>query len=341
MRNPKIDLLRYVGLTMIICAHLSPPDLLFQLRNFDVPLMVLISGASFQLSYTKREDYGSYLWKRFKRLVLPVWIFLTLYFLAVRLVVPGHPDLSAATVTGSYLLSEGIGYVWIIRVFLLMALVAPWLHRLNGAIRSNRDFILSFFAGLSLYHALRYSGIGEAFGGAWPGFVDSVLFYLIPYAFIYLLGIRLLQLPKRYVRGLFACFLVTFLLFTGYLFHQEGAFVQTQEFKYPVTFYYLSYALSVSVLLWITGGSLWEKLSRNGKAYVLFTSRNSIWIYLWHIPLIRCAQHLPLPFPTELLTTVALATGIVYVQVHLISSLVEPKIRGERIRRNVRLIMTG
>ncbi len=47
MRDTRIDFLRFVGLIMIIFAHVNPPAVLFQLRNFDVPLMVLISGVSF------------------------------------------------------------------------------------------------------------------------------------------------------------------------------------------------------------------------------------------------------------------------------------------------------
>jgi len=74
LRNERIDFLRFLGLCMIILAHVDPSDGLFQLRNFDVPLMVLISGVSFGLSY-KGEPYGSYVWKRVKRLLLPVWIF--------------------------------------------------------------------------------------------------------------------------------------------------------------------------------------------------------------------------------------------------------------------------
>ncbi|SFK21637.1 hypothetical protein SAMN04488079_106193 [Methylophaga sulfidovorans] len=47
MRDHRIDLLRFIGLSMIIFAHVGPPSILFQLRNFDVPLMVLISGMSY------------------------------------------------------------------------------------------------------------------------------------------------------------------------------------------------------------------------------------------------------------------------------------------------------
>lgn len=116
MRDERIDLLRAFGLLMIILAHVEPPNYLFQLRNFDVPLMVIVAGLSFQRSF-KAESYWSYLWGRIKRLVLPVWIFLSFYFFLEFLV--GFPGTlpEGKVVLSSYLLLNGIGYVWIIRVF--------------------------------------------------------------------------------------------------------------------------------------------------------------------------------------------------------------------------------
>ena len=78
MRDRRVDILRFIGLAMIILAHVSPPPFLFQLRNFDVPLMVLLSAISYGLSYKPTETYPMYFWKRIKRLVFPVWLFLTL-----------------------------------------------------------------------------------------------------------------------------------------------------------------------------------------------------------------------------------------------------------------------
>ena len=43
-RNIKIDFIKFLGLFAIILAHVGPNEKIFQLRNFDVPLMVFISG---------------------------------------------------------------------------------------------------------------------------------------------------------------------------------------------------------------------------------------------------------------------------------------------------------
>ena len=46
LRDPAVDLLRFIGISMIFLAHIGPPAALFQLRSFDVPLMIFVSGLS-------------------------------------------------------------------------------------------------------------------------------------------------------------------------------------------------------------------------------------------------------------------------------------------------------
>ncbi len=140
MRDRRVDILRFIGLAMIILAHVSPPPLLFQLRNFDVPLMVLLSAISYGLSYKATETYPMYFWKRIKRLVFPVWLFLTFYFIFLMVVDPAHKDLNPERMITSYTLTGGIGYVWIIRVFLLVALTSPLIHILHKAVKSDRYY---------------------------------------------------------------------------------------------------------------------------------------------------------------------------------------------------------
>ncbi len=101
MRNEKIDLLRFIGLIMIIFAHVGYSGFFMQIRNFDVPLMVVVSGMSFSIGY-KNESYIQYLWKRVKRLLFPVWIFLTIYFSTLLLVLPSAEALNLRTILRSY-----------------------------------------------------------------------------------------------------------------------------------------------------------------------------------------------------------------------------------------------
>ena len=69
LRDPAVDLLRFIGISMIFLAHIGPPAALFQLRSFDVPLMIFVSG----LSYSGRQvvGYASFVRKRLGRLLMP------------------------------------------------------------------------------------------------------------------------------------------------------------------------------------------------------------------------------------------------------------------------------
>ena len=73
-----IDKLKKLGLLLFFLAHVSPLVFLFQLRNFDVILMIIVSSILFFLS-RKKLSFGDYILKRFKRLVIPTWIFLTIF----------------------------------------------------------------------------------------------------------------------------------------------------------------------------------------------------------------------------------------------------------------------
>ena len=58
-RDISIDLLRFVGLSCIIFAHIDAPFVLNQLRCFDVPLMLFVSGLT--CSGRSIPDYFGYM----------------------------------------------------------------------------------------------------------------------------------------------------------------------------------------------------------------------------------------------------------------------------------------
>ena len=59
-RDFRIDFLRWIGLTLIVLAHVKAPFGVTQLRSFDVPLMVFVSGLCFK---TPKGNIWSYLQK--------------------------------------------------------------------------------------------------------------------------------------------------------------------------------------------------------------------------------------------------------------------------------------
>jgi fucose 4-O-acetylase-like acetyltransferase len=338
LRNYQIDLLRFIGLAMIILAHVEPPDLIFQLRNFDVPLMVLVSGMSFGLAF-KRESYLQYIWKRVKRLIFPVWIFLTLYFLIIFLLKSSLEDLSYQLIMDSYLFIEGIGYVWIIRVFVLVALIAPLIYSFDKNTQSNSSYFVKLLFVLLAYEVCRYFSmpyITEGFGRH----ISLIIFYMIPYSVLFAIGLRLPKISSKETHRLFWFFLMVFVGLYCLLRFQTGNFVPTQAYKYPPSIYYLSYAIAVSVFLWIVSGGIWKQIEKSKiiSNAILFIAQNSIWVYLWHIPLIKIIHA---DFAVKYVSVFVVSTCIVLFQVWLVNNVLVRLTTSIKIKKNLKIMLTG
>lgn len=337
MRDEKLDVLRFIGLAMIILAHVNPSEWIFQLRNFDVPLMVMISGVAFGLSY-KGEVYGAYLWRRVKRLLFPAWLFLTAYFLLMYFVSFPKPLPAIEKVWGSYLLLEGIGYVWIIRVFLLVALVAPFILAFNNKCISNLSYFSSIVAIYAGYEIALY-GLQSSLSTPVGVVVENTLLYVIPYAVIFSLGLRFsVQSSYRLiVPGLVSGFIFVVMAFVLFL-RSEGV-VYTQAFKYPPQLYYLSYAIAVSFILWFFVDLLMPYIKGIiVYPFIEFIARNSLWAYLWHIPFVDVFDFefyykYPLVFFCACLMT--------YIQINLVSNIVVPRLKSDSAKRNMKVLFTG
>lgn len=336
-RDEKIDILRFIGLAMIILAHTNPSPLIAQLRNFDVPLMVLVSGASFALSY-RYEAFTSYLWKRVKRLVFPTWIFLTVYFAVIfatnfPIVAP-----NIKTVIGSYILLSGIGYVWIIRVFLLVALVSPSILKFSNSTKSQAKFFsitaaiyIAYEIILFLTKSLPLSPIRTVF--------ENTVLYVIPYAIIFSIGLRLTQLTKQHIIIFMIVTFSTCVAVGAALWNASGTLVLTQEFKYPPSIYYLSYALAVCLFLWLISDRLVTAVKQLGiYEPLMFIAQNTIWIYLWHIPLIEIIN---LEFYIKYPIVFALASCIAFMQIYLVKKVLIPRLSSQSNIRNVNYLLTG
>lgn len=337
MRDEKVDILRFIGLVMIILAHVGPPPLIFQLRNFDVPLMVLISGVSFVLSY-KGEPYLSYVWKRIKRLLFPIWIFLTGYFLVIYMT--GYPIHwpGFGKIVSSYLLLSGIGYVWVIRVFLLVAIVAPFIMKFHKKTSSHTRYF-SILSAVIIGYELISLFTKPYLRSAGGTILENIALYIVPYSIIFAIGLRLPELTRkqvlRLVMGSFAIFGVVGLV----IFTMSGKIVPVQAFKYPPSIYYLSYGLGTSGAVWLVSDKILATIKRIGLILpILFIAQNSMWIYLWHIPMVEIIQ---VPFYLKYPLVVALASLVVFAQVRLMKQGLLPHIKNNSIRKNLNLLFTG
>lgn len=131
-RDLSIDIVRSICMVCIILAHVNPPIWLHTLRSFDVVGLVMISTICMK-PYTNFKNYCQAIGKRIERLVIPAYIFivcvlLSAYLLCLYLDIPYIYD--KTNIINAFLLIDGIGYVWIIRILLINALLTPILFKL-------------------------------------------------------------------------------------------------------------------------------------------------------------------------------------------------------------------
>lgn len=287
-RDRTIDGLRALGLLLIMLAHVDPPAQLRELRTFDVALMVLVNGLSFQISYRPEESYWHYVLRRFRRLIIPTWLFVIPLLLGLTIL--SHwvdtLHLSLATYWNTLTLTSGIGYVWIILIYFEMALLSPLLYR---ALQrwGIRRYLLVLVAAAPVYELLSFWVLPKE-----ETLVRYVLQDPMGYGFVCALGIGLRAMTLRQRDGI--------TLLAGLSWLGLAAFrglPLIQDWKYPPTFYYLAYGITVSLFLC----RLAERPQAKGLCalpWVEWLSRNSFWLYFWHIVpvLLLKYQVVELPF---------------------------------------------
>lgn len=337
MRNEKLDFLRFVGLALIVLAHVDPPSLIFQLRNFDVPLMLLVSGVAFTLS-AHSESYAEYVWKRVKRLVFPVWLFLTAFFTVKFLAGKFTDAIDVKIALSSYLLLSGIGFVWVIRVFLLVALLAPAINQFNRRIKSGYHYSACLLTVYAAYELMIYAA-GVDHGFLVRLLLVQVVWYAVPYGLIFAIGLRMPTFSNKQILFMGIGFLVIFGIAAIVLYMKNGIPIQTQNFKYPPRLYYLSYAIGACAMLWLASDYILPLLKKTVMYDgMLFIARNSIWFYLWHILFIKGLQASPL----YKYMAVFLMSGImVALQVFFVRKVLLPQIKSAVVRKSLSDLLTG
>lgn len=284
-RNFTLDILRSFGLFLIILAHCEPPDILFQLRNFDVPLMVVISAATFSMLYkNKKMDYKHFYLKRLKKLILPAWYFLTFFFVTIfigyNFVETSYP-FSLHDVISSYLFYDGIGYVWILRIFLFIAILTPPLIYYKNKITNNYTY-----AGLIILTYIAYEVLAAQISNL-PvnenilSILNTAILPIAPYAVLYAYGLKLEDISNKLLIIIAGSSLAIFIALALNYYHETGNIVGTQEMKYPPRLYYLSYAIFAINTLYLLIKYCYPKNIL--RSFWTWISTHSLWIYLWHI----------------------------------------------------------
>lgn len=283
-RRQGIDLIRFVGVAIIMVAHAGPPDWLFHLRNFGTPLLIVASGLTYATIYRDRSlDPWTFYQKRLARLIFPAWVFLTVFFafFYVFSKVGGRPlPFSVWKIPETYLFLNGIGFVWILQVYIVLALVTPAALFFSRRVGGN---VVYFSCLLAAYFAYEASlPILQSLTTNKPNSVwNTTVFSALPYSILFLYGLRLHRLSTRAVIFIaLTCFLA-FVVQALVLRHEYGVFVGVQSYKYPPTFYYLAYGMFALNLTYLVCRNV-VMPDAVGRV-VTWLATNSLWIYLWHI----------------------------------------------------------
>lgn len=288
MRNFKIDFLRFIGLSLIILAHVHAPWLLTQFRSFDVPLMIFISGLCL------KHINGSifiYIWNRIKRLYIPTFIFLSIYFLLIGCVwITGiRIPYTIEQVIGSFLLLQkpSIGYVWIIRIFILMACIAPLLQKLYKKIGTSR-FVFLIIA-LFIVDTIAVNYLPKIQNVILNLILVDYILYTIGYGIILMFSMVIRNLNSIHQKYIFNICVLILLSSILYLYYTANWIPISIKYKYPPQTYFIIYGLLCCGIL--------HGININAKESIIceiirYISIHSIWIYLWHIPFIDLIDYI-------------------------------------------------
>ena len=309
-RDLRLDYIRVIGILLVIMAHTSLNNNVSNIRPFDVAMLVCVAGASYSFSkpITSFKEYLNYLKKRFIRLVIPVWLFLTFYF-ALTFLLSGEMIYSFSTMASTYLLLNGIGYVWIFRIMLMMALINPLLRIISDKFNSSFSKALMLELALLILNELLGIICIYVFG-------DSILFkiikmtvcYFIGYGILSIMGIIFIKLKTNDLVKLIVINGVIVLLST-YIY---GVF-SPSDFKYPPMAQFICYGLFACILFYLLFS--WKTSSNVtiNKA-VVWLSKYSLNVYLAHILVIFLLGYFNLEFTPiiQYLVIIGVSISITY-----------------------------
>lgn len=267
-----IDILKTVGLLAVILAHVNPPFWLKQARSFDVCLLVIISGYLAGSSFLCDDSLSlkqvtEYIYKRVQRLVIPAWLFIA-FFLPIQSLLYHVPTLHEIVLAVTFQKDCGLlGYLWIVWVFFVCACLVPFISQMKN---KTSSMIIWTILLIVTELIIQFTNLEQ------NRILYCTLFTIVPYGFLTYLGINLDRMNLRRATVISS---IVFFVLASSLFLTHGVFVETGKFKYPARIYYLSYGISISLILFMIVKNSSSQINK----LFSFVSSHTLWIYFWHI----------------------------------------------------------
>ena len=314
-RDTFVDLLKCIGIIGVIIAHLSPPEWLFIARSFDVIALVYASGLTLKWQGENFKDYLNYIIKRFKRLIIPTWIFITLYWGIITVfiplgLIPETYALSTKHVLMSYTCCGGIGYFWIIRVYFTLAIVSPIIY-----VISNNTFFKRYWTFL-----LTIIVIINEFCAQYSDLIESeILRNLFKGIVVYTIGYSIVEVIAKLSRSKSIYGLLIYSLIVFFISWCLNNFCSPNDLKYPPQMCYLFYGISIVLIIKWVYENFTKYLSSNFvkivKGVIVWISNQSLWIYFWHIAAIPFSRAIATNFIERFLFVFSLSCVLTYLQI--------------------------
>lgn len=282
-RNFTIDLLRVIGTFLVILAHVNPPKIIATLRSFDVCLLVMVSGASYALSKGKKKEYKKYIIHRIKRLCIPAWITATIVFFICAMLcafVDREYPYTLKQIIESYLFiggkSGGIGFLWIVRIYLLIAIISPLLKKINTVISKNMLFNILLLI-ILVFNQCIYHFLFLGKNNIVKTFIENIIMSTLAYAVVTLIGIRVAKNKKYGIESLITWGGIALFLYIYTYINDENYVVS--KYKYPPQMLYIVLGVFISLLLF----NVLDMIHLKSRKILVWLSKESFNIYLSHI----------------------------------------------------------
>ena len=202
-------------------------------------------------------------------MVIPVWIFLSILFLAIFIYQPQM--VTPKLVITSFGLYSGIGYVWIIRVYLIIALFG---EGLSSLINKRLSIYLFIYLVYEILCKIKISNLKI------NSIFENLILVSVGYLLLFCYGVifESLKIKKIKIISVLCLGAICFEYFMN-----RG--LDLQYYKYPPRGVYFYYAIFMFNIIFNLKKYLSdEKLERI--KIVGFIGKSTMWIYLWHIPFV-------------------------------------------------------
>lgn len=277
-RLPEVDDLRGISIIVTILIHTNAFFLsnvwAYSSREISQFAVVAFLFCSSYLSllkpYPTLFEFIPYVWKRLKRLVVPFYIFFTVYVLFSVFLLGKQP--SQSYIVNSFLLTGGIDFNWLVLLFVELMFITPLIQFLNAKSKVGL-YIYTFIALASSIIFLIYTPLPYYRLIMWLPW-SLVIIYTLYFD-------RLWNNKKLFfiVTALFGViFVITQQLILLPLHHSFSMYYN----KYPPNLYHISYSLfAINIIYFLSRKQLFS--SSLVQSVVNFFSTNSYSLYFIHI----------------------------------------------------------